>query len=191
MKPLSLSRPHLIVMIGIPGSGKSTFAERFAEMFNTPLVSQLAFEQLLFGTKYDNAANEQKALILTQNVLGELLKTGQTIIYEDTTGSRLYRQDLAKTANKAGYVPLFVWVQTDSAEASRRALRKNKDSIALSHDQFDQAVARFTVPVSSEKAIVISGKHTFASQLKIVLKNLTTERAGRPVQVPHRSIKIQ
>ncbi len=188
MKPLSLSHPHLIVMIGIPGSGKTTFAERFAATFQTPLVSQMAFEQLLFGTKYEN---EQKSLILTQTVLAELLKTGQTIIYEDTTGSHQYRQELAKTANKAGYVPLFVWVQTDSMEASRRATRKAKGTITLTTHQFDQAVARFNVPVAAEKAVVISGKHTYASQLKVVLKNLTTERAGRPVQVPHRNIMVQ
>src|ERR1700744_5950249 len=134
MKPLSLSHPHLIIMIGIPGSGKSMFAEHFSQTFNAPLVSHPQLQQMIFGAKYGSQAEEEKAVEGSYVVLSELLKTNQTVIYEDATGSRPYRQELAKKAAKAGYTPLFVWVQTDSAEASRRALRKNKDTVGMTAD---------------------------------------------------------
>ena len=39
MKPPIPAIPHVILMIGIPGAGKSTFAERFSETFQAPIVS--------------------------------------------------------------------------------------------------------------------------------------------------------
>ena len=190
MKPLSLSRPHLIVMIGIPGSGKSTFAERFSETFKAPLVSQADLHDIIFGSRYGAVESEDKAIELADTILNELVKTGQTIIYEDNSGSRIRRQELAKLATSTGYRPTFVWVQTDSIEATRRSLRKGKDTLPLSPELFQAAVARFTIPVASEQAVVISGKHTYANQLKNVLRNLSADRPRPPLHVPRRD-KIQ
>jgi predicted kinase len=187
MKPLSLSQPHLIVMIGIPGSGKSTFVERFSSTFDTPFVSQPAIQQMVFGARYGSLEEEAVATEVAHAQLLELLKTDHTIIYEDGTGSRHYRQVLTAAARKAGYAVLFVWVQTDSVEARRRSSRRAQGTVPLTAQQFDQAVERFEVPVEAEKAIVISGRHTYATQLKNVLRNLTVDRARQPIQVPRRS----
>ncbi|WP_457915678.1 hypothetical protein [Candidatus Minimicrobia naudis] len=43
MKPLSPSLPHIIAMVGAPGSGKTHFAVEFARIFNSPVVSSRQF----------------------------------------------------------------------------------------------------------------------------------------------------
>jgi predicted kinase len=178
MKPLSLSRPHLIVMVGIPGSGKTYFAEHFASTFRVPIVNQNKIQNEIFGSlnggEQEDAISEQAAAIMLQ----EMVKTNQSVIYEGPTGSRVRRTEVARFARSVGYVPLFIWVQTDSAEASRRAMNSRKADGYLTDEQFDYAVRHFSVPAEQEKAIVISGKHTYASQLKIVLKYLSNFREG-------------
>lgn len=167
MQPLTPATPHVVIMVGIPGAGKSAFAEHFAKTFQAPLVSYEALNRLI-----DNpAVSEQVALLQ----LSELTKTHRTLVYDGPTDTRVSRQSLVKQLAAEGYQPLFVWVQTESVEARRRAT-KRRDGQRISDEEFDKAVGRFTVPLANEKMIVISGKHTYTSQLKIVLKHLAGTR---------------
>ena len=171
MKSLSLSQPHAIVMVGIPGSGKSFFAEKFSETFNAPFAS---LEKIIPFAKSATAANS-----LFEQQIDQLLKTRQSVVIEGVTSSRVARDAFTRKAKAAHYEVLLVWVQTDPATAKSRALRKGKDSDALvmTSDQFDKAVRQFTSPTALEKPIVISGKHTYATQAKAVLKRLSAPRA--------------
>ncbi len=180
MKPLSLSKPHLIVMVGIPGAGKSFFAEHFASTFNAPYVSYDRIRSELFNDP--THSDDENAIIgrVSDYLLDELLKTGQTVIFEGSALARTERQDIAARARSGGYEPLFVWVQTESATARQRVLKSSKGKATLSDKQFESLLGRFTAPNAAEKAIVISGKHTYASQLKIVLQRLIG-----PQQAPH------
>ncbi len=176
MKPLSLARPHLIVMVGISGAGKSQFATQFADVFKVPLISrEQALTQIFPGVNFDQSKSET-ADRANRYLLDQLLKTEQTIVYDGASDTRAERLELTKIAKAAGYEALFVWVQTDPLEAKRRAIKLNK-ARSLSSNQYEASLARFRVPTAAEKAVVISGKHTFASQLKIVLKNLSGDRA--------------
>lgn len=162
MRPLTSATPHLIIMVGIPGSGKSTFATHFAQTFGAPIVSEAVFGQL------------------ADNVLDELLKTGKTVLFDGSTNTKSQRQALVKKAIAAKYTPLLVWVQTESIEARRRATRRSKDGVSLGDDEFDAAIKSFAPPTVQEKCTVISGKHTYTSQLKVVLKQLAGVRPEAP-----------
>jgi predicted kinase len=169
MKSLSLAQPHMIVMVGVPGSGKSFFAEKFSETFSAPYVS---LEKIIPFAKSSVAAET-----VFQNQLSELLKTRQSIILEGGATTRIERDKLTRQAKTAGYEALLVWVQTDPATAKIRRIRESKDKTPITSAQYDQLVKRFAVPSTLEKAIVISGKHTYATQAKIVLKKLSAPRA--------------
>ena len=182
MKPLSFSSPHLIIMTGIPGSGKSFFAEHFASTFNASFISS---EKIMEDLTKDSAVDQNTVIRIASFLLSELLKSGKTIIYEGSTDSRATRQALGKIARDNGYIPLLVWVQTESISARQRATKPRRDKAYLTDDQFDTILHRFTPPNTLEKPIVISGKHTYPSQLKIVLKHLAITRVDA---VPERKI---
>lgn len=170
MKHLSLSQPHVIVMVGIPGSGKTFFAEKFADTFSAPYVN---YQKIAAHTASSTAAET-----LVQYQLDELLKTHQSIIFEGDADTRVARAELAKKAKKAGYETLLVWVQTDAATARARAAKAAKDAgQTLDSDDHDRKVKRFTAPTASEKPVVLSGKHTYASQAKVALQRLSAPRA--------------
>ncbi len=168
MKPINLATPHLIIMVGIPGSGKSFFAEHFSTTFNAPLVSAEFLESIL-------SSDDESLTSLTEHILNELLKTNQTIVFDGDSSTRTNRLSLAKLAKNKGYEPLFVWAQTESAAAKQRATHSRRMN-AMTSAEFDDAIKKFTPPNASEKALVISGKHTYASQLKIVLSRIASER---------------
>lgn len=193
MKPLTPNTPHVIIMVGIPGSGKTTFAEHFAKTFGAPYINPRDISEL---TGIDAEATEK----VTKLLFDELLKTNRTLIYEGSTYMKTQRMALENMVTKAGYKALLVWVQTDPAESKHRATKKQK-ARNISAGAFDAAFKQFQNPSESEKPIVISGKHTYATQLKAVLKRLSTvPRPETPVQptghsqpriVPGRNIIIR
>jgi predicted kinase len=170
MKSLSLSQPHLIIMVGVPGSGKTFFAEKFADTFHAPYVSH---EKLL------TLIGDPTVYIddLFYHQLGELLKTRQSILLEGVAETRAQRLELARLARSAGYETILIWVQTEPATAKSRYQREKKLNRATSPEEYDKLVQRFAQPTAIEKPVVISGKHTYATQAKIILKKLSEPRA--------------
>lgn len=168
----------MIIMVGLPGSGKSFFAEKFSETFHMPYVSQQRIEELA-------PENSDK---LAQLQISELLKTKQSILFEGPTYSKANRISLTKTAHAAGYETLIIWVQVDPLTAKDRSSAIKK---ITSPQEFDKLSKRFAPPSSIEKPLVISGKHTYASQAKVVLKKLSTPRTEISIQTtaPERSLR--
>ena len=174
MKPLTPTAPHVIMMVGIPGSGKTTFAEHFAKTFHAPYINP---GDLAENIGLNKTATEK----VTKLLFDELIKTDRTLVYEGSTFTKAQRFELSKHAAKSGYKTITVWVQTEPYEAMRRATRKLNPR-ALSVDEYEAAIKRFESPTALEKPVVISGKHTYATQLKIVLKHLS--RNAPTTQVP-------
>ena len=173
MKALHLAKPHVLVMIGGPASGKSTFATKFADTFHAPYIDAKQFH-LATG-------DQTSALELAYDMLEQMHKTNQTIVYEGVSGTKTERTEIAKLARKHGYEPLFIWVQTDPNVAFARATKRTRSNPnPMSEDAFDRETRRFTAPSSPEPVVVISGMHTYASQAKAVLRKLAEQREGTP-----------
>ena len=175
MKSLHLTQPHAIMMVGIPGSGKSFFAGQFSDMFNAPYIDSLAIE----ARSRDGAAAGE----LIAMVLAEIAKTGQTFIFEGNSDSRVRRTEFSRWARERGYQPMLVWVQADQATSLSRSLKAK----TLDREQFKAAIRGFSAPHPDEKPVVISGKHTYASQAKVVLGHLSKENRPVEAKAPERT----
>ncbi|MDN5819455.1 MAG: ATP-binding protein [bacterium] len=190
MKSLSLAKPHLLIVVGVPGSGKSFFAEKFADTFCAPFISFNTLRtQIIADPMYDRGEYEVLSRVATY-ILDETLKTKQTIVLEAQGATKTERLELAKKARKSGYEPLLVWVQVDKPTAKKRSIgRTRQASERMTAEQHATVLDRFTPPTDSEKYVAISGKHTSASQARVILKHLAVPRASAPVPVAERPIE--
>lgn len=166
MKSLQLEKPHAIVVIGLEGSGKSFFAAKFADTFNAPFIEQSFFAR--------TAIDEKAADELMNNTMEQMLKTGRSVVVELALATRSQRNDMSRLLRSSGYVPMYVWVQVDTDTAMTRAYK----ATGTRQDEYMERMKRFSAPHQTEKALVISGKHTFATQAKAVLKKLSSPRAA-------------
>lgn len=193
MKSLSLSRPLIVFVIGMPGAGKSFFARKFAETFNAPIVSYDYLRQQMFP---EPAFSDDEDVLIAQiagNEFSELLKTQRTIIIDGGNNNYDDRQALMKMAKKKGYGSLIVWVQTDErsarARATNRKPKREGDALnaSMTDHAFDIAKASFMPPGKGEDFIVVSGKHTYSTQAKVVLRRFVTtqEPVSTHSQQPH------
>jgi predicted kinase len=173
MKSLQLQKPHFIVVVGIPGAGKSFFATQFSDMFNAPYLDYSKFTKII--------SDQQAAADITSYVFGQLLKSRQTIILEGTGSKIDDRKDLSVIAKKHGYEVLYVWVQTDPQTAEQRAVTSK--TATMSQNEFSDKARQFEMFQKGESYVVVSGRHTYATQAKVVLKKLVIERPGQPIVV--------
>lgn len=175
MKSLSLNQPHLLITVGIPGSGKSFFAEKFAATFKAPYVDYSVIMEM-------SGQNSDLSDAYAGYLLKELFKTRDTIVFDGPTSTRAERTALKDLAASAGYTSLFIWVQTDTETAKTRFIKEHKKiGRHVTAQQYAAIIKDFSPPVAKEHpAVVISGKHTYATQARAVLKNLAlTKQIGR------------
>lgn len=171
MKQLSTAAPYCLIVTGLPGSGKTEFARSFADSFGSPFVEA--------GLIQSYSIDDQAGDAATDYMLRELLKVGRTIVVEPAIGSKTERVEVAKKARAAGFQPLVVWVQVDPNVARHRSTTSTRTRKAYHDDEtFERAARKFTAPSDNEQAVVISGMHTHASQLRTVLKRIT-QTSGR------------
>lgn len=165
-------------MVGIPGSGKSTFAERFADTFQAPILNRIKLQK-------DLQLENEQADLLAEVILAEYIKTKKTIVIEGGADTKKERADLVKHLGAKGYQTLIVWVQTDTSESRRRASKPYPQGSGIDPDDYDVIIKHFEAPTDQEKIVVISGKHTYATQLKVVLKQLALNvRANQQPKPP-------
>jgi predicted kinase len=178
MNTLAFAKPLVLVLVGLPGAGKTFFARQFAEMFSAPLVSHNRLQYELFATPQYTPQEQDIITRLADNLITELLKTKRSFIVDGGSASRQERLALEQRAKKAGYDMLIIWVQTDPGTAKLRAQRRNPSRVddqftaQMTSDQFALLAERY-VPPAQEKHVVISGKHAFSTQAKMVLRKLS------------------
>ena len=80
---MSNRKPYFVMMVGLPGSGKSTYAKHLAEETNAIICSSDAIREELCGDENSQDNNEEVFKILHSRIK-ENLKNGKDVIYDAT-----------------------------------------------------------------------------------------------------------
>lgn len=153
-----------VLVFGAPGSGKTAFAEKFADKFGLVYFN---LDEIMEKYKFD----EQTML----NVLEVIAQTKQSLVIEGALKTEKDRTEIRNVLRACNYSPALVWVQTDFATIKVR-LKNRYRSVKKAKEVYDKAVAEMEAPADFEKPIIVSGKHTFETQTKHVLAGLAKIR---------------
>jgi predicted kinase len=182
MKTLSLNRPLILMLVGLPGAGKSFFGRQFAEMFGAPLVSYDRLRYELFAEPNHSTEEYEVVGRIADYQTEELLKTHRSFVVDGGCNSKPERQKFESWAKTNGYGTLLIWVQTDEQTCKKRSTRRNPRhaddtySPSITEAQWSHMAQHFAQP-TKEPYMVISGKHAFSTQAKMVLRKLATPHA--------------
>lgn len=193
MEALTLTTPMMIEVVGLPGAGKSFFADQFAKTFGAALISYDKIRWTLFAhhtySKDENQIVDQVARI----ILDELFRVKHTFIIDGGCNSLAERRELENTARRNGFRILVIDVQTDEATCKRRATKRNSKNEgdrykqSLTPAQFDAAIKTYNEPEASDNVVVISGKHTYKTQAKMVLRRMIEMSGAKEEAKPTKS----
>ena len=154
------SQPRVLLVFGAPCSGKTTFCEKFASRFGLTFFD-------LGCLRSDNNLSRKTLLI----ILEQIAKTGQTILLEGELKTEKEREEIRRLFKNAGYLTSTIWIQTDLATIRSRLKSRHK-TIKAAKEIYDTVIPNLEAPSDLEHPIILSGKHTFETQLKHVLTAL-------------------
>ncbi|MEH2136983.1 AAA family ATPase [Nostoc sp.] len=166
----------LILLIGLPGSGKSTFAKQLlAECPQMSLISTDAIRGQLFGSQ----ALQGPWLLIWREVerqFQQAIYTANTAIFDATNAQRRHRREVIALARELGFTQITaIWVDTPVwlclARNKRRSRQVPEEIILRMHRQLRDA------PPSLEEGldglIRLSEKSEYGNCDRAVSKNPT------------------
>ena len=158
------SKPYAILVFGAPMSGKTTFADQFSARFSAPFLNLAELHE-------QHHISRRVAI----NLISQISKCKQTLVIEGAIDTEKQRNEIRAILEKAGYLPVVVWVQTDINEIKHR-MRHKYEKLEDAKRALASSIDKLVAPSESENPIVISGKHTFQTQCKNVLNSLSNRR---------------
>lgn len=141
-----MNRPSLILLVGIPGSGKTTYAEKYIEEHpNAIHLSSDLIRKELWGneaTQGDN--NEVFSLMQTRAI--EALNNGQSVVYDATNITRKDRSYIIALCPKFAKIEChIIWAPIETC-IERDAARER----TVGKEIIDRMLKRFQAPYYDE-----------------------------------------
>lgn len=170
------NKPLLILLYGFPGAGKTNFASHMTDVLDCAHVHGDRIRHELFEEPRYDEQEEEIIKQLMDYMTEEFLKAGISVIYDASMSRKSDRHIMRELARKKGAKTLLVWFQIDPDTAygrlRRRDRRKTEDKYAIDYteSEFRHAASKMQHPMPTEDYVVVSGKHTFASQKSSLFK---------------------
>ena len=98
--PASVARPVLVVVSGLPGSGKSYFSRRLVERMPLLILESDALRKVLFPTPSYDRAESARLFEACYSLIDELLVRGVPILLDATNLIEGHRERLYNIAHR-------------------------------------------------------------------------------------------
>lgn len=139
-------RPSLILLVGIPGSGKTTYAEKYLEVFNNTIhLSSDKIRAELWGSEATQGDNNEVFSLMQSRAI-EALNNGQSVLYDATNVTRKDRAYIISLCPKFAKIEChIVWAPIETC-IERDAARERTVGKAV----IDKMLKRFQAPYYDE-----------------------------------------
>ena len=116
----------IIILIGIPHSGKTTFSKYLQEKYNYKAVSTDNIKKRI----YKNGKYDVKHLFEIQKIeLEALMKKNYLIVADSNNSKKIYRDDIIKLANKYNYKYYSVYIVSNLEDVKKRLIKDKKNHV--------------------------------------------------------------
>lgn len=163
-------KPTLFLLLGYPGSGKSTFGKQLSVARGIVRFSSDDIRDYMYGhsAAAHNPKNNPAVFGTIDYMAVQLLVSGQSVLYDANNNRRRDRTRRQKLAAEHGARAVVLWVQTPLEVAKAREAERAGDPnhLPIPSERYDQLVSALQEPGPNEATIVVDGLAPFAEQLR-------------------------
>ena len=138
--PEPLVKPVLILVSGLPGTGKSYFSHRLLERFPLAILETDALRRVLFSRPSYSAQESSRLFTACHRLIKELLSRSIAVLLDATNLVEVHRERLYHIADRVGAKLIIVRVEAPADQVRRRLENR---SLAL--ERGDQSEANWGV----------------------------------------------
>lgn len=124
-----------IILLGLPGSGKSTFASRFIVPHN-PNIKTFSTDDVSYMFTKDKSKYHRGSSELNINSLKSYMRSGQNFIYDTTGSNDISVFEVTKEAHKNGYKIMFILILVDVETAKYQNRKRGISGGHLADDEY-------------------------------------------------------
>lgn len=170
--------PLLILLMGLPGTGKSHVAAYLHEKYGLSIISGENVTHAIFGTEKCTAEQYAEAYQIVDYYTEQLISQGYDVVIDATNGRLAHRQQIYNAVREQKCHPFVIQLVTDDATAlarvSQRGVDKN-DIQNIKSDISEETYASFKqhveLPQNGEESYqIISGDELFSSVDELILE---------------------
>ena len=141
-----MSKPRMIMMVGLPGSCKSTWAEHYAKTHDCVIHSSDAIREELYGSESEQQNPQKVFQILHKRIRNDLVE-GKDCIYDATNLTSKLRRNFLQYISNVNCIKraLVIWSDYEMCLA-----RNKKRERKVPESAIERMLRRFEMPAKWE-----------------------------------------
>jgi len=155
--PEPVVKPALIVVSGLPGSGKSYFCRKLAQRLSFPILEGDALRKVLFPSPSYSPGESNRLFQACYLLIEELLRRGIALIFDATNLIERHRERLYHIADQTGTKLIIVRV-----EAPAELVRQRLENRTIGASPLDRSEADWKVYQKMESSAQKIRRNHFA-----------------------------
>jgi len=122
LKKNKLQKNYLIILTGIPGSGKTILSEELEKNFNFIRISTDKIKEYLIKKRYNFLLKDLFAI--QEKIFKLLMKKKVNVISDSNSDLTKYRNKLKKLSKNYHYIPISVYIKVNLETAYQRVIKR-------------------------------------------------------------------
>lgn len=124
--PAPVAHPYLIVVSGLPGSGKTTFSRMLAQRLPVLLLESDALRKALFASPTHSLQESARLFRAVHLLIEESLQKGIPVLLDATNLQEVHREPLYAIAERNKAHLVLVWVEAPEEVVRQRLERRSR-----------------------------------------------------------------
>lgn len=166
--------PKLVVLMGLPGSGKSYVSSYLHNKYGFTILSGENITFALFGTEKCSGSDYVLAYKTLRQLAVKLLTEGYSVLIDGTNLKYVFRKQIYDDVKHEPTV--LIYLKVDDKTAFNRVLQRGVDyqngkdiKSSISKETFDNFKGQLEEPLPDEKAYVIASDDQIFANIDLAL----------------------
>jgi hypothetical protein len=140
--PSPMARPVLVVVVGLPGTGKSYFSRRLVEQVPMLILETDTLRRVLFPEPSYSASESARLFRACHLLIRNLLKKGIPLVFDATNLVEAHREHIYHIADQLGVKLVLVSIEAPPEVVYERLKRRVEGADPQDHSTADWTVYR-------------------------------------------------